>query len=95
VVVDDCFDDPKSGVVRVEVVDASDDGALTTAVHNGWTRECAVVRPHQSWWNVRVELVKGFLFFQHDKVRLAERIHASFKWLAQDSLRWGEALGDW
>jgi hypothetical protein len=41
-----------------------------------------------------MELVVGFLFFQHDNVWLTEGVHARFKGLAQDSLRWRKALRD-
>jgi hypothetical protein len=80
-VVENGLDDAKAGVVWIQAVDASDTGALSKAVHNGRSWESAVVRPHQGWWDVWVELVKSFLFFQHHEVWLAERVHTLLEWL--------------
>jgi hypothetical protein len=80
-VVENSLDDAKAGVVWIQAVDASDTGALSKAVHNGRSWESAVVRPHQGWWDVWVELVKSFLFFQHHEVWLAERVHTLLEWL--------------
>jgi hypothetical protein len=85
-VVKNSLDDAKARVVWIQVVDAANNGALSTAVHNGWAREGAVVRPHQGWWDVWVELVQRFLLFEDNQVGLAEGVHALREWLAQDAL---------
>jgi hypothetical protein len=42
-----------------------------------------------------VELVQRVLLCEDNQIGLAEGVHALREWLAQDALRWCEALRDW
>ena len=42
-----------------------------------------------------MKLMECFLLFEDNKIGLAKGVHALREWLAQDALRWCEALRDW